>query len=87
MRRHTSVLAILGLTAICTSTACDDKVHLRAATYNAGLATGFWGSAEELAANWQVDRRFEPQMDPAEASERNERWARAVERAGAWESG
>ena len=57
------------------------------AAYMAGLATGFWGSAEELAANWQVDRRFEPQMDPAEASERNERWARAVERAGAWESG
>jgi glycerol kinase len=50
------------------------------AAYLAGLAVGFWSSPEEVAVNWQVDRRFEPRMRRAEATERLGLWARAVER-------
>ncbi len=31
------------------------------AAYAAGLACGFWGSPDELRANWQEDRRWTPQ--------------------------
>lgn len=50
----------------------------------AGLATGVWGSSDELRAIRAVDRRFAPAM----ALERRERllrgWHRAVERSRAW---
>ena len=32
------------------------------AAYLAGLAVGFWKSAPEIASQWRVERRFEPQM-------------------------
>ncbi len=32
------------------------------AAFLAGLGTGFWSSTDEVAATWQLDRRFEPQM-------------------------
>ena len=32
------------------------------AAYLAGLAVGFWSGVIEIASQWQVDRRFEPQM-------------------------
>ena len=47
----------------------------------AGLAAGFWSSQEELSANWQVERTFEPHMGADEAATRLEQWARAVDRA------
>ncbi|MDJ0865987.1 MAG: glycerol kinase GlpK [Myxococcota bacterium] len=55
------------------------------AAYMAGLAVGYWKSVEELADNWQVDRRFEPEMKAADAGRLRERWAKAVERAKDWE--
>lgn len=49
------------------------------AAYLAGLAVGFWESREELAALWQVDRRFESLM-PAERRERlYQGWKNAVQ--------
>ena len=54
------------------------------AAYLAGLAAGFWTSEKELASNWQVGRRFEPEMNRDEAHERLEQWSRAVERSRAW---
>jgi glycerol kinase len=50
----------------------------------AGLAVGFWASQEEVAAQWQVERRFEPAMSAAERDGRMARWARAVAHARAW---
>jgi glycerol kinase len=50
------------------------------AAYLAGLAVGFWASPEELASNWQVDRRFEPRMGRDEAQARLALWAQAVAR-------
>jgi glycerol kinase len=54
------------------------------AAYLAGLAVGFWQSREEIAAQWQVERRFEPRMAAGERSARLATWRRAVERARAW---
>jgi glycerol kinase len=56
---------------------CVETTALGAA-FLAGLATGVWRDAEELAAHWQVDRRFEPRMSRDEAGQRQADWDRAV---------
>jgi len=54
------------------------------AAYLAGLATGFWPSAESLKMKWQVDRRFAPSM-PEETVKKNiAGWQRAVKAAIVW---
>jgi glycerol kinase len=55
------------------------------AAYLAGLAVGFWRSADELTGQWRVDRRFEPRMGRSQAEELQQRWSQAVERAKRWE--
>jgi glycerol kinase len=54
------------------------------AAYLAGLAMGFWESEREIAAQWKVDRRFEPEMSNEERMSRLHAWRRAVERAKGW---
>jgi len=54
------------------------------AAYLAGLATGFWGSPEELRSRRKGDVRFEPRMDDADRGSRRARWHRAVERSKNW---
>ena len=54
------------------------------AAYLAGLAVGFWSSADEIAGQWRVDRRFEPSMPRAEAARLRERWREAVRRSTGW---
>jgi len=54
------------------------------AAFMAGLATGFWSSTDEIAAAWQLERRFEPSMDAAERDRLVGRWRRAVERSRGW---
>jgi glycerol kinase len=51
------------------------------AAFLAGLATGVWSSRAELAATWQLDRRFtpEPRDDAAHV-----RWRSAVEQTKGW---
>ena len=56
------------------------------AAYLAGLAVGFWASREEIAAQWQCERRFEPAMSADRRAALLARWARAVERAKGWEA-
>ena len=56
------------------------------AAYLAGLATGFWADQKEIAANWHVAQRYEPQMDEAERNRLFDRWRMAVNRAKAWEA-
>ncbi len=56
------------------------------AAYLAGLAVGFWKSQEEIAALWQVDRRFEPAMGVERRESLYRGWQRAVERAKGWVS-
>jgi glycerol kinase len=54
------------------------------AAYLAGLAVGFWESQQEIAAQWQAQRRFEPAMAEHERVDRLDVWRRAVERARGW---
>ncbi|QOY95377.1 glycerol kinase GlpK [Massilia sp. UMI-21] len=54
------------------------------AAYLAGLAVGYWESVEDIARQWQVERRFEPAMDAGRRAELMARWARAVEHAKDW---
>ena len=54
------------------------------AAYLAGLAVGFWASLDEIASQWQIDRRFEPQMSPDARAAKLARWHKAVVRAGDW---
>jgi glycerol kinase len=54
------------------------------AAYLAGLTVNVWKSRDELAAHWQLDRRFEPHMARDEAKARLARWREAVSRARNW---
>ena len=56
------------------------------AAYLAGLATGFWASADEIAASWASDRRFEPQMDDIRRNRLYADWLRAVDRSKGWQT-
>ncbi|MCZ2097070.1 MAG: glycerol kinase GlpK [Anaerolineae bacterium] len=57
------------------------------AAYLAGIAVGVWSCCEDLAANWQLERTFEPRMAPAEREALIAGWRRAVERAQGWAQG
>ncbi|MDE2853641.1 MAG: glycerol kinase GlpK [Chloroflexota bacterium] len=54
------------------------------AAYLAGLATGFWGSQEEIARQWQLERSFNPVMSADQRESLYSGWQRAVERARHW---
>jgi glycerol kinase len=56
------------------------------AAYLAGLAVGYWKSQEDIARQWQVDKRFTPAMKPAMRKEIASGWDRALSRAKAWET-
>ena len=51
------------------------------AGYLGGLATGVWGSAEELRDAWHRDRLFEPRLSAAEREERFAAWQRHLDAA------
>lgn len=51
------------------------------AAYLAGLAVGFWKNEKEIAQQWQVEKRFEPQMKKSERERLYEGWQAAVARA------
>ena len=50
----------------------------RGAASLAGLAVGFWESRGQIAAQWALDRRFEPAMDPARRESLYAGWKQAV---------
>ena len=54
------------------------------AAYLAGLAVGFWSGLDEIASQWQMDRRFEPRMSADARAAKLARWQKAVARAKAW---
>ena len=54
------------------------------AAYLAGLTVDLWKSREELAAHWQAEKRFEPQLAASERETRMARWREAVMRARGW---
>ncbi len=50
----------------------------------AGLAVGYWSGLDEIAAQWQAERRFEPAWSADQREARLARWHQAVELAGGW---
>ncbi len=54
------------------------------AAYAAGLAVGFWNGLDDLRANWQEDRRWEPNMDAAERDRLLRNWKKAVTKTLDW---
>jgi|HubBroStandDraft_1064217.scaffolds.fasta_scaffold00073_24 glycerol kinase len=54
------------------------------AAYAAGLATGVWGSVEDLVGNWQVDRVWHPAMAPEQRARLFASWKKAVQRSFDW---
>ena len=55
------------------------------AAYLAGLAVGYWKDQKQIAAQWQVDRRFTPAMQPAQRKQLEAGWRKALDRARRWE--
>jgi glycerol kinase len=55
------------------------------AAYLAGLAVGYWKDQKQIAAQWQVDRRFQPAMKPSRRNQLMAGWRKALERAKRWE--
>src|SRR5258706_4870061 len=55
------------------------------AAYLAGLAVGYWKDQKQIAAQWQVDRRFTPAMKPPERKRLEAGWRKALDRARRWE--
>jgi len=56
------------------------------AAFLAGLAVGFWQDRAQIAAAWQLDRTFQPAMDPARRAALLAGWRRAVQRALGWDA-
>ncbi|WP_411721860.1 glycerol kinase GlpK [Mycetocola sp.] len=54
------------------------------AAYAAGLAVGFWANLDDLRANWQEDKRWEPSMDAADRDRFLRLWRKAVTRSFDW---
>ncbi|SFG76611.1 FGGY family of carbohydrate kinases, C-terminal domain, partial [Halopelagius inordinatus] len=60
-----------------------DETTALGSAYAAGLAVGYWETADELRDNWQIDREFEPES-PGDVEQRYGRWTDAVERSLDW---
>ena len=56
------------------------------AAFLAGRGGGVWGSDDELAGLWQLDREFLPAISRDEAATRLAGWRRAVDRSKGWVS-
>ena len=54
------------------------------AAHLAGLAIGYWNGLDDIAANWALDRRFEPSMSSDRRASLLRGWHRAIERARGW---
>ena len=54
------------------------------AAYLAGLAEDVWGSTDDIASRWALERRFTPSTDVASRDAAHAQWLRAVERSRAW---
>lgn len=46
--------------------------------YLAGLATGYWNGIEDITTQWEIDKKFEPLMDPSEINKKIYFWNKAV---------
>ena len=54
------------------------------AAYAAGLAVGFWDDLDDLSANWQEDRRFDPKINRTERERQLRLWRKAITKSMDW---
>jgi glycerol kinase len=54
------------------------------AGYLAGLGVGFWSTQDEIAEQWHVERRFEPNMSADKRSHHLGVWNQAIQRSMKW---
>jgi len=54
------------------------------AAYAAGYAVGFWKSKDEMKANWQVDKTWQPDLDSQAGTKLFKEWKKAVTRTFDW---
>ena len=54
------------------------------AAYAAGLAVGFWSGRDDLLANWQVARRWRPDMPAVDRERLYSSWKKAIARSLDW---
>jgi glycerol kinase len=54
------------------------------AAYAGGLATGFWSNTDELKANWNESRRWQPEWNDQRRADGYAGWKKAVERTLNW---
>ncbi len=57
---------------------CLETTALGAA-YLAGLATGYWGSLDDIKNNWAVDKIYKPQMAKEMVEEKLNGWKHAID--------
>lgn len=54
------------------------------AAYAAGLAVGFWSTTDELVANWNESKRWEPNSTQDDRDAGHAQWKKAVDRTMGW---
>src|SRR5439155_342033 len=52
----------------------------------AGLGVGYWKDQKQIAAQWQVDRRFTHAMKATQRKQLETGWRKALDRARRWEA-
>ena len=57
------------------------------AAYLAGLAVGFWESIDDISTQWQVDKKYTPEMPVESVHHLKTGWRKALVRAGNWDTG
>jgi len=55
------------------------------AAYLAGLATGFWGSVEEIREQWAMDRNFSGKLPDEKRQALKKEWEKAISRSRSWQ--
>jgi glycerol kinase len=54
------------------------------AAYLAGLAVGYWNGYEEIANQWKIDKKFDPQPNNNKIQQMKNSWSKAVFRTKDW---
>jgi len=72
---------VLGIPVVCPRVS---ETTALGACYAAGLAVGFFKDADELSANWAVEKRWEPKMDGSSRERLFHFWKKAVTRSFDW---
>jgi glycerol kinase len=72
---------VLGIPVVRTA---NPEATALGSAYLAGLATGFYKSADEVAAQWKSDRTFEPKMSADQRQKLQAEWKKALGRAKGW---